>query len=192
GGCSKSAARGVSSAAIFAALTRTVPEDAVLAVDVGNNTYSFGRYFECRRQAVLMSGYLGSIGFALPAAFGAWAATREGDPRFAGRKVVSISGDGGLGQYLAEITTAVKYGMAITHVVLNNSQLGKISKEQRAGNWHVWQTSLHNPSFAAIARECGGLGLRVTEKEGLDAALTEALGYEGFSLVEVMADAELI
>ena len=31
-----------------------------MAVDVGHNTYSFGRYFECRQQAVLMSGFLGS------------------------------------------------------------------------------------------------------------------------------------
>ena len=46
------------------------PADAVIAVDVGNNTYSFGRYFECQRQSVLMSGYLGSIGFGYPAAMG--------------------------------------------------------------------------------------------------------------------------
>ena len=38
--------QGVSSAAVFAAMNRHVPEDAVIAVDVGNNTYSFGRYFE--------------------------------------------------------------------------------------------------------------------------------------------------
>ena len=76
-----------------------VAEDAIIPVDVGNNTYSFGRYFECRRQAVLMSGYLGSIGFALPAAMGAWAATQEEDDRFQGRQVVSVSGDGGLGQH---------------------------------------------------------------------------------------------
>lgn len=72
--------RGISSSAVFAAMNRQVPEDAILAVDAGNNTYSFGRYFECRRQAVLMSGYLGSIGFGYPAAMGAWAATREDDP----------------------------------------------------------------------------------------------------------------
>jgi len=184
--------QGVSSSAIFAAMTRQVPEDAILAVDVGNNTYSFGRYFECSRQAVLMSGYLGSIGFALPAALGAWAATREDDPRFHGRKVVSVSGDGGFGQYLAEVTTAVKYGMPITHVLLNNAQLGKISKEQRAGNWHVWQTSLHNPSFARFAADCGGLGIRVTKKDELDDALARALAHPGFSLVEVMSDPELI
>ena len=183
---------GVNSATIFEALTRHVPEDAILAVDVGNNTYSFGRYFECERQAVLMSGYLGSIGFSLPAAMGAWAATQESDPRFAGRKVVSVSGDGGFGQYMGELLTAVKYGMNITHVLLRNDQLGKISKEQRSGNWEVWQTSLHNPSFAEYARISGALGIEVREASQLDAALTEALAAPGPSLVEIVSDAELI
>jgi nitrite reductase/ring-hydroxylating ferredoxin subunit len=69
--------------------------------------------------------------------FNAWAATQEDDPRLHGRQVVSVSGDGGFGQYLAEINTAVKYGMNITHVLMNNGELGKISNEQRAGNWEV-------------------------------------------------------
>ncbi|MEJ2204154.1 MAG: thiamine pyrophosphate-binding protein [Gemmatimonadota bacterium] len=184
--------QGVGSAAIFAALTRAVPEDAIIAVDVGNNTYSFGRYFECTRQAILMSGYLGSIGFALPAALGAWAATQEDDPGFAGRKVVSVSGDGGFGQYMAELTTAVKYGMDITHVLLNNNELAKISKEQRSGNWDVWQTSLVNPSFAEYAQLCGALGIRVTSKDELDGALNQALSHDGPALVEIMADAQLV
>ena len=118
--------RGINSASIFAAMNRQTPEDAVIAVDVGNNTYSFGRYFECTRQAVLMSGYLGSIGYAFPAAMGAWAATQEEDSPFYGRPVVSVSGDGGFGQYMGELTTAVKYRMNITHVLLNNSELGKM------------------------------------------------------------------
>ena len=64
---------------------------------------------------------------------------------------------------MAELTTAVKHGMNITHVLLNNGQLGKITKEQRAGEWDVWQTSLHNPDFSAFARNCGALGIRVTD-----------------------------
>ena len=139
-----------------------------------------------------MSGYLGSIGFSFPAAMGAWAATQEDDPRFQGRPVVSVSGDGGFGQYLAELTTAVKYDMNITHVLLNNHELGKISKEQRAGEWDVWQTSLHNPNFAEYAKLCGALGIRVTGKDSLDDAIVEALGHDGPSLVEIMTDAELI
>ena len=128
--------QGIGAAAIFAALTRQTPEGAVMAVDVGNNAYSFGRYFETTGQRVLMSGYLGSIGFAFPAAMGAWAATQDWEEHKY-RKVISISGDGRFGQYAMEFTTAAKYGMDITHILLNNSQLGKITKEQRAGMRHL-------------------------------------------------------
>ncbi len=179
--------RGVHSAAIFRALSELCPEDAIIAVDVGNNTYSFGRYFETKGQRVLMSGYLGSIGFGFPAAMGAWAATQDFE-EFSGRKVISISGDGGFGQYPMDITTAVKYGMDITHILLNNAELGKISKEQRAGEWPVWETNLHNPSFAAYARLCGGEGIRVERTDQLPEALHEALSAKGPALVEVMTD----
>ena len=183
--------KGLSSAVIFDVLSKLTPDDAVISVDVGNNTYSFGRYFECRGQSVLMSGYLGSIGFSFPAAMGAWAATQD-KAEFKGRKVVSISGDGGFGQYAMEFTTAVKYGMNITHILLNNDQLGKISKEQRGGDWPVWQTTLHNLNFAGFARACGGHGKRVTKAEDLHKAIEEALAYDGPSLVEIISDPDLI
>jgi len=183
---------GVHSAAIFAALAETAPDDAILTVDVGNNTYSFGRYFECTRQSVLMSGYLGSIGFGYPAAMGAWAATQEGDSRFEGRKVIAVTGDGGFAQYMAEYTTAVKYGMDITHVLLNNSELGKISKEQRSADYDVWQTSLRNPSFAQYAKNCGALGIPVTAASQLESAIEEALAHDGPATVEIIADPLLV
>ena len=177
--------RGVNAAAVFAAMSRHVPHDAVITVDVGNHAYSFGRYFECTDQAVLMSGYLGSIGFGYPAAMGAWAAAPD-------RSIVAVTGDGGFGQYLAELTTAVKYGMNITHVLLDNASLGKISKEQRAEHYDVWQTSLHNPDFAAYAELCGALGLRVEAATELDDALTRALAHDGPALVAVTSDADLV
>ncbi len=176
---------GVASAALFAALSHHVPADAVIAVDVGNNTYSFGRYFECKRQSVLMSGYLGSIGFGYPAAMGAWAAAPD-------RPTVAVTGDGGFGQYLGELNTAVKYKIPIKHVLLNNSVLGKIAKEQRAAEWDVWQTSLHNPNFSEYARVCGAHGTRVTDANQLDDALAIAFAHDGPALVEVMTDADLV
>jgi pyruvate oxidase len=171
-------------ALIFAELSALTPEDAVIAVDVGNNTYSFGRFFECRgRQDVLMSGYLGSIGFALPAALGASVAVARDS---SDRKVVSISGDGGLGQYLAEFTTAVKYGFPLTHVLLNNGELAKISREQLSAIRPVWETGLTNPDFAEYARLCGGRGFTVHTAAELGPALAEALAVtEGPSLVEI-------
>jgi pyruvate oxidase len=177
---------GVSSAAVFDALTRACPDDAVLCVDVGNNTYSFGRYFEASgHQAVLMSGYLGSIGFGLPAALGAWAA----DPA---RPLVAVTGDGGFGQYLAELTTFVKYGIPVRHVLIDNGTLGKITKEQRAAELEVWQTSLHNPDFAAYAELCGATGIPVRSSGELDGALERAFAASGPALVHVHADVELV
>ena len=93
---------------------------------------------------------------------------------------------------MGDFNTAVKYGMNITHVLLNNSQLGKISKEQRAGEWPVWQTDLHNPSFAAYAKLCGGHGEIVKDAGKLGPALDKALQFKGPALVEIITDPELI
>ncbi|MCK5651380.1 MAG: thiamine pyrophosphate-binding protein, partial [Gemmatimonadetes bacterium] len=106
--------------------------------------------------------------------------------------VVAVTGDGGFGQYMGELTTAVKYGMNITHILVNNAELGKISKEQRSGQWPVWQTGLRNPDFAAYAELCGALGIRVTSRDGLDDALARALSHDGPSLVEVVGDSDLV
>jgi thiamine pyrophosphate-dependent acetolactate synthase large subunit-like protein len=133
-----------------------------------------------------MSGYLGSIGFGFPADMRAWAAM--GDEQ----QIVSVSGDAGFGQYAMEITTAVKYDMNITHILMNNSELGKISKEQRAASLDVWQTNVHNPSFAAFAELCGAKGIRVESLDQLDDAIAEALAHPGPALVEVVTDALLV
>ena len=171
----------VPNALIMQHLSEVVADDAVIAVDVGNNAYSFGMYFECSTQHVLMSGYLGSIGFAFPAAMGAWAASD--------RQIVAVAGDGGFGQYMAEFTTAVKYSMNITLVLLNNSELAKISREQRGADYHVWQTSLHNPNFAQYAENCGGLGIRVEREDELRAALERGLAHNGPTIVEIISTA---
>lgn len=177
---------GVSSIAVFEALTRLSPENAVMCVDVGNNAYSFGRYFESKNQSFLMSGYLGSIGFALPASIGAWAAVGENRP------IIAVAGDGGICQYLAEFTTLVKYQMPIKVIVINNNELGKITKEQRAGGWDKWATDLVNPNFAEYATSCGGLGIKVTTKEELETAFIKLFEHQGPALVEVQADVKLI
>jgi thiamine pyrophosphate-dependent acetolactate synthase large subunit-like protein len=182
--------RGVNYATAFHAMTQIVPDDAIVPVDVGNNTYAFGRYFEPEHQSVLMSGYLGSIGFSFPAAMGAWAATQEPESAFAGRSVVSVSSDGGFGQYMGEFTTAVKYDMDVTHVLLNDDELGKISKEQRTGGWDVWQTDLVNPDFAQFAENCGGYGRTVETEGALEDALETAIDYDGPALVEILTDAD--
>jgi pyruvate oxidase len=176
---------GVSAAAVFDALARHLPSDAVVTVDVGNHAYSLGRYLESAGQPVLMSGYLGSIGFGYPAALGAWAAAP-------GRPVLAVTGDGGFAQYSSELLTAVKYGIPIKHLLLDNHCLGKISKEQVAAGLPVWHTALHNPDWAEYARVCGATGIRVDRRDQLDAALAELFAADGPALLCVQQDPQLL
>ncbi|MDX2413754.1 MAG: thiamine pyrophosphate-binding protein [Bacteroidales bacterium] len=177
---------GLASAFIFEELSNLAPEDAVICVDVGNNAYSLGRYFESKNNSFLMSGYLGSIGFALPAAMGAWAATAGKRP------IIAVAGDGGFAQYMAELTTSVKYGMDIKVILLNNCELGKISKEQRSGGFDVFATELVNPDFALFANSCGALGIKVDKQSDLKSGLEEILNHNGTALLEIIADVNLI
>lgn len=178
--------KGVSSIAVFDALTQLAPNNAVMCVDVGNNAYSFGRYFETKSHSFLMSGYLGSIGFALPAAIGAWAAVGNTRP------VIAVAGDGGICQYLAEITTLVRYNIPVKVIVLNNNELGKISKEQRAGEFDVWATELVNPNFASYADSCGALGIQISTKEEVADAMQKLFAHDGPGLLEIQTDVGLI
>ena len=108
-----------------------------------------------------------------------------------GKSIIAVTGDGGFGQYLAEFTTAVKYGMNITTILVNNGELGKISNEQRDIELPVWQTSLVNPNFSEYALSCGGLGIRVTDVAELEDAMARAIINMGPAVVEIMADPEL-
>ena len=177
--------KGLAAAAVFDVLSRLAPAEAVFAVDVGNHAYSFGRYLESKGQPVLMSGYLGSIGFGYPAAIGACAA----DPS---RPVIAVTGDGGFGQYLAELTTAVKYAIPIKHVLLDNGSLGKIGKEQRAGQFPEWQVSLTNPNFAEYAALCGARGETVRTRDELEPAMARMLAATGPYLLHIVQDGELV
>ena len=88
-----------------------------------------------------------------------------------------MAGDGGFGQYAMELTTAVRYQLPIKLVLLNNSEIGKISKEQRGVNVPVWATSLVNPDFAAFARSCGAWGKQIRRNDEIREGLARTQHY---------------
>ncbi len=173
-------------AKVFRELNKRAPENAVMCVDVGNNAYSFGRYFESKNHRFLLSGYLGSIGFALPAAIGSWAAVKNERP------IVAVAGDGGFGQYMAELTTVAKYQIPVKIIILNNNQLGKISKEQRDGQFDVWKTELSNPKFSEFAESCGIKGFLANDKESVEKQMKALFEVDGPALLEITTDPDKI
>ena len=86
---------------IMKVLSETIPEDAVITVDVGENQWWFGRNFRMKRQRFAMSGYLATMGFGFPAAIAAKLAYPD-------KQVICITGDGGFSQAMPDFVTAVK------------------------------------------------------------------------------------
>jgi pyruvate oxidase len=77
-------------------------------------------------------------------------------------------------------------------VLLDNHALGKIAKEQVAGDFAVWHTSLHNPDWAAYAELCGATGIKVAARDQLPDAMRRLFATEGPTLVHVEQDAALL
>jgi pyruvate oxidase len=166
---------------IMKVLSETVPDDAIIAVDVGENQWWFGRNFRIKRQRFTMSGYLATMGYGFPAAIAGQLAYPE-------KKVICITGDGGFAMAMADFVTAVKYQLPIVVVVLNNGQLGMIQVEQMVEHYPNFATDLHNPDFAAYAEACGGAGIRVGKPGELRGAVEQALQSRVPVIVDIATD----
>jgi pyruvate oxidase len=166
---------------IMKVLSETLPEDAVVSLDVGENQWWFGRNFRMKRQRFAMSGYLGTMGFGLPGALAAKLAYPDAT-------VVCITGDGGFSMVMADFATAVRYDLPIVVAVLNNHELAMIREEQREADYPPYGTDLTNPDFAAYAEACGGAGIRVTRPQELRDAVLAALQMNKPALIDIETD----
>lgn len=100
-------------------LTMLFPEKANILIDVGKNMTYFGQSSQVKEGTkVYMSAGLGTMGYALPAAIGAYYGNHF--PTFV------IVGDGGAQMNIQELNTIVKNDLPIKIVVLNNKALGNI------------------------------------------------------------------
>ncbi|KLK88226.1 pyruvate dehydrogenase [Methanoculleus sediminis] len=166
---------------IMKVLSETLPEDAVISLDVGENQWWFGRNFRMKRQRFAMSGYLGTMGFGLPGAIAAKLAYPDAT-------VVCITGDGGFSMVMADFVTAVRYDLPIVVAIMNNHELAMIREEQREANYPPYGTELTNPDFAAYAEACGGAGIRVARPQDLADAISRAVRMNVPVVVDIETD----
>jgi pyruvate oxidase len=166
---------------IMKVLSEAVPDDAVIAIDVGEVQWWFGRNFRMKQQRFAMSGYLGTMGFGLPGAIAAKLAYPE-------KTVVCITGDGGFSMAMADFVTTVKYDLPMVVVVFNNHQLAMIQVEQMMEQYPNFGTDLLNPDFAAYAEACGGVGIRVASPASLKGAVEHAINLDRPVIIDVDTD----
>ena len=145
-------------------LSARLPAAAVIALDTGAHTLWAAQYLRLtRRQRVLVSSRLGTMGFSLPAAIAAQLAAPEST-------VVAICGDGGFQMVVGELGTAVQNALPLIIVVFNNGVLQNVSAQQAV----PYGTSLANPDLVALARAYGAEGVVVDAGADIPAVLDEA------------------
>jgi pyruvate oxidase len=167
---------------IIKILNQKLDHDAIITLDTGENCWWFGRNFWMKStQKMLMSGYLATMGFGLPAALTAQLVHPD-------RQVACITGDGGFTMVMGDFLTAVKYKLPLKVFIFNNGQLGMIMQEQMVENYPNWQTELQNPDFAGYAEDCGGVGIRVEKPEELPKAVDKALKLNKPVIVDINTD----
>jgi acetolactate synthase I/II/III large subunit len=119
-----------------------------------------------------------TIGQALPVAIGAcWA-----DPD---RRVVHVTGDGELMMSFGELHTAVRYGLPLTVVVLNDTGYGQERHDLKGKGRPTGYADHPTPDFAAIARCMGAAGYRIDTPASLDQLQTALAHRNGLVLVDV-------
>jgi pyruvate dehydrogenase (quinone) len=116
---------------------------------------------------------------AMPQALGAQAAHPD-------RQVISLSGDGGLSMLMGDLLTARQLNLPIKVVVYNNSTLGFVAMEMKAGGFLDTGTDLANTNFAAIAEGAGIFSIRVENSEEIPDALRRAFAEPGPAVVDVV------
>jgi len=159
-----------------------IAEDAIITLDVGENAWWVGRNFWMKdTQKMILSGYLASMGFALPAAIAAQLIYPD-------KQVICIAGDGGFAMLMADFMTAVKYELPIKVFLFNNRELGMIRQEQLMEGYENWQTELYSYDFAQYARSCGGIGINVEKPEELESAVKKALSCDKSVIVDINTD----
>lgn len=167
------------------ALSHAIPDHVVVTTDVGQNQVWVSQSFAVKpSQSIFYTGGCGAMGYSLPAAIGACAAT--------GRTVYSFNGDGGIQMNLQELQTIAEEGLPVKIIIFNNNALGMIRHFQEmyySGNYFltVKGQGWSNPDFGVIAQ---AYGLPYRRVMGAEAERGITFRPEGPEVIEVLLEGD--
>jgi acetolactate synthase-1/2/3 large subunit len=164
-------------------LARILPPDHIVTVGSGMHVMYPMAFLPCVRPlSWLQSVNFGAMGFGFPAALAAGLIHPE-------KTVVAVLGDGDFMMTLQDLETAVREGLRIRVLIVNDGMYRVLNFRQRMQyQGRVIGTCHGNPDFAALARTFGASGWRLERPEEIRPVLEEALGADGPSVVDVIVD----
>ncbi|MCE1188437.1 MAG: biosynthetic-type acetolactate synthase large subunit [Ignavibacteria bacterium] len=155
-------------------LSNITKGEAVVVTDVGQHQMWTAQYYKfVHPRSNLTSGGLGTMGFSVPAAIGAYFASP-------GKPVISLSGDGGFQMNMQELITAAAHKLPIKFFILNNSFLGMVRQWQElfhAEKFSFTDLSASNPDFVKLAEALGCKAWSTDNPREVEDCLDKAFAY---------------
>jgi len=158
---------------------------ATIVTDVGQHQMWQAQYYRHEEPyRLITSGGLGTMGFGLPAAIGAWFARP-------GEQIWAIVGDGGFQMTAAELSTCVQESVKINVAVINNGYLGMVRQWQEFFYERRYAaTPIRSPDFVKLAEAHGLTGLRVESRGDVEAAVRRAHREPGGVVIDFRVEGE--
>ena len=176
---------GISMAEVIKSVNNNTNGESILVTDVGQHQMVACRYTKFNlSKSNITSGGLGTMGFALPAAFGA----KIGDKK---REVIAVIGDGGFQMTIQELGTIYQNNTAVKIIILNNNFLGMVRQwQQLFFEKRYASTEMINPDFVAISKGYFIEASKVDKRKDLNSGIKKMLKHDGPYLLEVVIEKE--
>jgi acetolactate synthase I/II/III large subunit len=159
-----------------------MPDDGIICLDNGVYKIWFARgYTAYRPNTVLLDNALATMGAGLPSAMMSAMLYPE-------RKVMAICGDGGFMMNSQEMETAVRLGLNLTVLILNDSSYGMIRWKQANMGFEDFGLTYGNPDFVKYAESYGAHGHRVESAAHLAQLLAHCCETPGVHLIDCPVD----
>ena len=158
-----------------------LPRDGIFVDEVTQTGFASWFAFPVYQpRQLITSGYQGTLGYGYATAVGVKVARPD-------KKVIQISGDGGLMFNVQEIATAVAHQLNLVTIVFTDGRFGNVHRDQQRhfGDNANIADGLVNPDFVALAESFGAIGLRAVGPEKLRLAIQRAFKEKGPVLIEV-------
>ena len=167
---------------LVADVRKVMPGNGIIALDNGIYKIWFARnYRAAEPNTVLLDNALATMGAGLPSAM-------EAARLYPDRRVLAICGDGGFMMNSQELETAVRLGLNLVVLVVNDSSYGMIRWKQYAMGYEDFGLEFGNPDFVVYAESFGAGGHRVEKTEDFAPLLERCFDQGGVHLIDLAVD----